>query len=327
MAICKKGQINRVIPDLVAAWSKALLPHKTGLPMTRRLRRKICFPPRPIWANACHVKLASTRSTRILSPLVPAHGITPWIPRRYRTSNIDCPRCVVLGKGEGGGCRRYDLTQQRRYFGSSKDISVSTSKPASLAAWSNALLFLAAMSGIKSGTLDSVCRSSSVGRSEHVPCLDLRSTKRDLAQIPLSFPGLLRYTVVMSPVNKVGAAGLKARHMLDQSLKGSCHSNRGTLPDFLTVTEYACIVVTCKLPLCGNHAPSLPTTQTFNMWQLCSPTYPPRKLPLCGNYAPQPTHHANSRYVAAMLTSLPTTRILKKFKPQYNSLSHPTTLP
>nr|CAD7602252.1 unnamed protein product [Timema genevievae] len=47
----------------------------------------------------------------------------------------------------------------------------------------------------------------------------------------------------------------EARHMLDQSVKGSCHSNRCTLPDFLTVTEYACTVVTRQLPLCGSYAP------------------------------------------------------------------------
>nr|CAD7450325.1 unnamed protein product [Timema bartmani] len=54
--------------------------------------------------------------------------------------------------------------------------------------------------------------------------------------------------------------------LLDQSVKGSCHSNRCALPDFLTVTEYACTVVT-------------------------------RKLPLCGNYVPQPTHHAAPKAV------------------------------
>nr|CAD7442926.1 unnamed protein product [Timema bartmani] len=48
--------------------------------------------------------------------------------------------------------------------------------------------------------------------------------------------------------------GVEACHMLDQSVKRSCHSNRCTLPDFLTVTEYACIVVTRKLLLCGNYA-------------------------------------------------------------------------
>nr|CAD7462211.1 unnamed protein product [Timema tahoe] len=47
----------------------------------------------------------------------------------------------------------------------------------------------------------------------------------------------------------------EARHMLDQSVKGSCHSNLCTLPDFLTVTEYACTVVTRQLPLCGSYAP------------------------------------------------------------------------
>nr|CAD7437848.1 unnamed protein product [Timema bartmani] len=31
--------------------------------------------------------------------------------------------------------------------------------------------------------------------------------------------------------------GAEARHILDQSVKASCHSNRCTLPDFLTVTE------------------------------------------------------------------------------------------
>ncbi|CAG2060286.1 unnamed protein product [Timema podura] len=109
---------------------------------------------------------------------------------------------------------------------------------------------------------------------------------------------------------------VEARHMLDQSVKGGYHSNRCTLPDFLTVTEYACLVVTSKLQLSGNHEPHpthhanssyvatmhpiLPTTRTPAMWQLCSPAYPPRKLQLCGNYAP----------------SLPTTRILKQFKSQ-----------
>nr|CAD7574634.1 unnamed protein product [Timema californicum] len=77
-------------------------------------------------------------------------------------------------------------------------------------------------------------------------------------------------------VSAAGVRGLEARHMLDQSVKGGCHTNRYTLPDFLTVTEYACIVITCQLLLCGN----------------------------C---APQPTHHANSCCVATVLPSLPTT--------------------
>nr|CAD7399988.1 unnamed protein product [Timema cristinae] len=88
-------------------------------------------------------------------------------------------------------------------------------------------------------------------------------------------------------------------------------------------------VVTRHLTLCGNYAPqhthhanshyvatvlpSLTTTRTPTMWQLCFPAYPPRELSPCGNYAPQPTHHANSYYVATMLPSLPTTRLLKQF--------------
>nr|CAD7448395.1 unnamed protein product [Timema bartmani] len=59
---------------------------------------------------------------------------------------------------------------------------------------------------------------------------------------------------------------VEARHMLDQSVKGSSHRNRCTLPNFMKVTEFACIVVM-------------------------------RKPPLCGNYAPQPTHHADPKAV------------------------------
>nr|CAD7401514.1 unnamed protein product [Timema poppensis] len=156
---------------------------------------------------------------------------------------------------------------------------------------------------------------------------------------------------------KVSAAevrGLEARHMLDQSVKGGCHTNRYTLPDFLIVTEYACIVITCQLLLCGNCAPqpthhansccvatvllSLPTTPTPAVWQLCSSAYTPRQLLLCGNCAPQPTHHANSCCVATVLLSLPTTptpavwqhvllslhttRILEQFKSFKLSVGH-----
>nr|CAD7430679.1 unnamed protein product [Timema monikensis] len=58
------------------------------------------------------------------------------------------------------------------------------------------------------------------------------------------------------------------------------------------------------------------------MWQLWSPAYPPRQLLLCGNCAPQPTHHANSCYVATVLPSLPTTRILEQFKSCKLSVGH-----
>nr|CAD7425701.1 unnamed protein product [Timema monikensis] len=63
-------------------------------------------------------------------------------------------------------------------------------------------------------------------------------------------------------VSAARVGGVEARHMLDQSVKSNCHSNRCTLSDFFTVTEYARIVVT-------------------------------RQLPPCGNYVPQPTHHAD----------------------------------
>nr|CAD7402484.1 unnamed protein product [Timema cristinae] len=133
-----------------------------------------------------------------------------------------------------------------------------------------------------------------------------------------------------------GSGGLSQARPIRE---GSCHSNRCTLPDFLTVTEYACIVITRQLLLCGNYAlqpthhansrdvatmlPSLPTTQTLAMWQLCSLAYPPIQLPLCGNYAPQPTQNANSRDVATMLPSLPATRILDQFKSHYRNLGVP----
>nr|CAD7198445.1 unnamed protein product [Timema douglasi] len=68
---------------------------------------------------------------------------------------------------------------------------------------------------------------------------------------------------------------------------------------------------------------SLPTTQTPAVWQLCSPAYPPRKLPRCGNYASQTTHYANSRDVANIFPSLPTTRILDQFKSHYRNLGVP----
>nr|CAD7398572.1 unnamed protein product [Timema cristinae] len=62
---------------------------------------------------------------------------------------------------------------------------------------------------------------------------------------------------------------------------------------------YACIVITRQLLLCGNCGPQ----PTHHANSCC-----------CGNCAPQPTHHANSCYVATVLPSLPTTRILEQAK-------------